>query len=242
MNVPHLLMGLGSIVAAYSSFKTAFGGGRPSRLGGLGDAASVGPMKAPRATFRNVSTIDDRLKGVMEQIMKSIRDPNVRLLAAQIVSRRCNTHDEKSGNGGWCVDEKDYWGEVRTIFNWMRANVRYVRDVQSIDTFQMAMRTIQSRSGDCDDYTIAMAALLMTIGYPVRTKTIQTKDSQDWNHIYLQVGLPPGKPTVWKTLDASVPRPAGWEAPKGMIARFRVDYPDDKKWGLSGLAGRRRWG
>jgi predicted transglutaminase-like cysteine proteinase len=237
MNVPHLIMGVGSIFAGVASLKKGFESRNQRPIEAVGDAAPVVPSSkgGPRATIRNVTTIDERLKGVMEQMLKSIRDPNVRMLAAQIVSRRCSTPNDKTGDGGWCIGEKEYWPEVKAVFNWMRANVRYVRDIHSIDTFQQAMRTIQARSGDCDDYTIALGALLMSLGYPVRTKTIQTKDSDDWNHIYLQVGLPPGKPTKWKTLDASVPRPAGWEAPESIIAKARVDYPHDSKWGFRGL-------
>ena len=60
--------------------------------------------------------------------------------------------------------------------------------------------------------------------------TIQTNASEDWDHIYLQVGLPPGKPTKWRTLDASVAQPAGWEAPASIIVKARVDSPEDPKW------------
>ncbi|HMO94955.1 MAG TPA: hypothetical protein PKD27_02475, partial [Tepidiformaceae bacterium] len=74
-------------------------------------------------------------------------------------------------------------------------------------------------------------ALLMAVGFPVRTKTIQTKSASDYNHIYLQVGLPPTKPTRWRTLDASTPNGPGWEAPRSMIARQRLDYPEDRRWG-----------
>lgn len=233
MDLPHFLMGLGSAFAAVKAFQSAFTppAGRSS-LRGLGDQPVGLPSSREnvRAQIQQVFTIDQRLAGVMTQINKSVRDPYVRMVAAQIVSRRCREPNARTGDGGWCIDEKDYWGEVRAVFNWVRANVRYVRDIHRIDLFQQARRTIQTRSGDCDDYNILIAALLMTIGYPVRSKTIQTKDSEDWNHIYLQVGLPPGNPRVWKTLDASVPRPAGWEAPSSIIKRSRLDYPTDSRW------------
>lgn len=231
MSVPHLVMGIGSLIAGVTTIRSALQGVRQRSFRGLGDRpVAISLNDPPKAVIKNVANIDERLAGVMQMINKSIRDPQTRMIASQIVSTRCSQPNELSGNGGWCIKEKDYNGEVKAVFNWMRANVRYVRDIHTIDTFATAARTIQARAGDCDDYTITMGALLMSLGFPVRTKTIRTTDSDDWNHIYLQVGLPPGKPTKWMTLDASVPRPAGWEAPKSMIAQSRLDYPEDPKW------------
>lgn len=75
----------------------------------------------------------------------------------------------------------------------------------------------------CDDYVILTAALLQSVGYAVRMRVIQTKDAPDFNHIYLMVQLPKGAPHAgrWVALDASVDRPAGWEAPKSIIKRVR---------------------
>jgi hypothetical protein len=234
MDVPNFVMGLGSLIAGISSLSNAFKKKQRRGVGGLGKLAMTGQHDSinggPSARIFRVNNIDDRLAAVAQMVMISIRDPRVRQLAVSIVSKRCNEPNHKTGDGGWCLDERDYWGEVQAIFYWMRANVRYVRDPSTIDTFATAMRTIEAHGGDCDDYQIALAALLMTIGYPVKMKTIRTKDFADWNHIYLVVGLPPGKPTKWRALDASVKQPAGWEAPASIIAQARVDSPDDRKW------------
>lgn len=231
MDVLHLAMGIGSLVAGASSLHRAFSKKRDSNLGKLELTGRMSnPNGQPSASIYRVHSIDERLAGVAVQTMRSIRDPRIRQLAASIVSRRDRKPNERTGDGGWAIDERDYWGEVKALFNWTRANVRYIRDIATIDTFALAWRTIEAHAGDCDDYQILLAALFMSIGYSVRMKTIQTTDSDDWNHIYLQVGLPPGKPTTWRTIDASVAQPAGWEAPRSMIKRFRLDYPDDPKW------------
>jgi len=241
MDVPQFLMGIGSMIAGLSSLRTAFkspgrvtaGFQRRRSIRGLGRLELTGSMTNgtdASSKIYKVNNIDERLAGVARQMMASIRDPRVRQLAVSIVSKRARKADNANGDGGWAIDERDYWSEVKAVFNWMRANVRYIRDMATIDTFATAMRTIEAHGGDCDDYTIALGALLMSIGYSVRMKTIQTKDSDDWNHIYLQVGLPPGKPTKWRTLDASVAQPAGWEAPSTIIGKARVDAPDDPKW------------
>lgn len=234
MDLPQFLMGIGSMVAGISSLRNAFKKNHRGRVSGLGRLQLTGEHRGVNgqagAQIYKVNTIDERLAGVARQMMASVRDPRVRQLAVSIVSRRSRRHNNDNGDGGWAIPERDYWGEVKAIFNWMRANVRYIRDTSTIDTFATAMRTIEAHGGDCDDYTIALGALLMSIGYSVRMKTIQTKDADDWNHIYLQVGLPPGKATKWRTLDASVAQPAGWEAPSSIIAKSRVDAPEDPKW------------
>lgn len=227
-------MGIGSLVAGVSTLNRALKRERKSQdqLGDMpvGSDLSKLPRGTPRATIRKVYTIEDRLHGVMEQMNRSIRDPYIRHIAAELVSKRCRSPNTQTGDGGWCYAERAYWKEVLAVYNYVRAHVRYVRDIHSIDTFQTARRTLQMRSGDCDDFAITLGALLMSVGFPVRTKTIQTTGAPDYNHIYLQVGLPPTKPTRWKTLDASTPNPAGWEAPRSMIARARVDYPEDARW------------
>lgn len=227
MHLPELAMAIGSFVAGASALKRAL---KPKDQSG--ELALLAPARGnrPRGRIRRVHTIDDRLAGVMEQMNLSIRDPQIRWIAGQLVSRRCSPSDPKKGRGGWCYPERAYWKEVTAIYQYVRANVRYVRDIHGIDTFQTAARTLEMRSGDCDDFTITLGALLMAVGFPVRTKTIQTTNASDFNHIYLQVGLPPTKPKVWRSLDASTPNGPGWEAPKSMIARARLDYPEDGRW------------
>lgn len=243
MDVPQFLMGIGSLIAGVHSLRTAFDKNKKRQRSGGPTASSryrsVGRLELTSqsnngtdasAKIYKVNNIDERLAGVARQMMQSQRDPRVRQLAVKIVSVRSRAPNERTGDGGWAIAERDYWREVKAVFNWMRANVRYIRDMATIDTFALAMRTIEAHGGDCDDYTIALGALLMSIGYTVRMKTIQTKDADDWNHIYLEVGLPPGKATRWKALDASVAQPAGWEAPASIIKKWRVDAPDDPKW------------
>jgi hypothetical protein len=73
----------------------------------------------------------------------------------------------------------------------------------------------------CDDYSILIAALLQSVGYPVKLRVIRTRRSPDWNHIYNMVGLPPRAPSRWIPVDGSVGYGVGWQAPKGMVAQHR---------------------
>src|SRR5262245_21549203 len=66
------------------------------------------------------------------------------------------------------VQAKDRWGEVCSLFDWVRRNVRYTRDIFRVELLHGARRMLELRAGDCDDMTILLGALLISTGHPVR--------------------------------------------------------------------------
>jgi transglutaminase-like putative cysteine protease len=130
------------------------------------------------------------------------------------VTRKCGAD--------WCVPEKNTPKEIAAIFNGMRQDVRYTSDVAGVDTYATPGRTLQHRAGDCDDYATLGASALQALGIPARFKVIRTRDSQTWNHVYLQASATKSGQGPWISLDASVPVRAGWEVPRGQIAESRV--------------------
>lgn len=200
------------MIAGFEALSKAFG------KEGLGDVPVppvVGGKKKSKYTAKiyNVTNINSRVKHIQRLVEKGKKDPEVRAFAVKAVSQKCGDR--------FCIPERDYWGEVKAIFAAIRSNVRYVRDGHRVDVFHSAKRTLEFNGGDCDDYTITMGSALQSIGYPVRLRVIQTKDSPEWNHIFLLVGLPPRSPTKWVSLDASVDKPAGWHPPHHMVAKIK---------------------
>jgi hypothetical protein len=118
------------------------------------------------------------------------------------------------------ADERRPWAKVKKI-------EAEDDEVLSYDVMTTSGRVYLPESDvitrQCDDYTITMGAALQSIGYPVKLRIVQTKGSQDFNHIFLLAGLPPRAPTKWIPLDASVDKPAGWHPPHRMLARIK-DY------------------
>lgn len=171
-----------------------------------------------RARVVTVHSLDDRIQLISDKIEAGKKDPFVHQVVAEILTR-------KTTDGLWAVPEKNWEAEVVAIFDWMRNNVRYTRDVTGYDTYRAAKRTLQLGIGDCDDYTATMGAVLQAVGYPLRI-TVVGVDSKEPNHVYLRVGLPPQKPTRWPALDASVARPPGWEITQEPGARvlYRKDF------------------
>lgn len=188
------------------------------RRGGLGDGRDR-DSDEPRAKNFDAKNINQRIKHIVGLIQRGRADPKVKGVAIQAVSQKCGRD--------WCIPERDYAGEVKAIFAETRKRVRYVYDARGIDQYVAAKRTMQWGGGDCDDSAVVISSLLGAIGYPTRLRVIRTRDAGlppgEFNHIYVLVGLPPNAPQKWVPLDASVNEPAGWEAPRDMVAEHK-DY------------------
>lgn len=104
--------------------------------------------------------------------------------------------------------EKDEFSEIEAIFNYVRDNIRYVKDVHQVETLSTAAKTMQGRIGDCDDQTVLLAAMLEAVGYPTRF-AVAAYRSGNFEHVYLQV-LGHGQ---WISLDPTENQVMGWEPP-----------------------------
>ena len=63
---------------------------------------------------------------------------------------------------------KDRFGEVLSLFHWVRHNIRYTRDIFRVELLHTARRMLELQAGDCDDMTILLGAMLLATGHPVR--------------------------------------------------------------------------
>ena len=112
------------------------------------------------------------------------------------------------------IRPKDYLGEINTLFEWVKQNVRYTRDTFRVEVLHTARRMLQLRAGDCDDMTILLGAMLESIGHPIRLVIMGSdpKRPRFFSHIYLEVN----QKGRWIPLDTTMPFPMGW-APKAMV-------------------------
>ena len=58
------------------------------------------------------------------------------------------------------VPPKDYFGEIKTLFEWVQSNIRYTRDIHRVELLHSARRMLELRAGDCDDMTILLSATM----------------------------------------------------------------------------------
>jgi len=141
--------------------------------------------------------VKETLKIMSTIVKKFARDPQIRNLAISITSN---------------LDNKDFSGEVREIFNYVQTNIRYVGDVLDVETLQTPDVTLANQAGDCDDMAMLIAALLESINHPTRFRAVGFAPGE-LSHVYVETLLG----TTWVPLDATEPYDAGWQPPEGSI-------------------------
>jgi transglutaminase-like putative cysteine protease len=108
------------------------------------------------------------------------------------------------------VRPKDYLGEIRTLFEWVKNNIRYTRDIHRVELLHSARRMLELKAGDCDDMTILLGAMIKSIGHPVRLVLVGFNPTKRlFSHIYLEAF----HKGWWIPLDATVAHPMGWAPP-----------------------------
>src|SRR5262245_15951848 len=112
---------------------------------------------------------------------------------------------------GYGVRPKDQFGEVTALFDWVRRNIRYTRDIFRVELLHSARRMLEFRAGDCDDMTILLGAMLLSTGYPVRLVLVgfQPQKPHVYSHIYPEVNVV-GR---WIPVDGTMQHPIGWAPP-----------------------------
>jgi len=171
-------------------------------LSRAGEMASPYVADIPEMEMLNVSSdsLDSRMDFLIEEVWKGIQDTKIQQLASRIMEE----HN---------VPSRDWEAEVRAIFDWVRTNIRYTRDPESLELFRRPIRTVQLGLADCDDMSILISALLGTIGHKVMLRVIGVT-SKEPEHIYPLVLLPPDDPTYYIALDATRSEDMGWEIPE----------------------------
>lgn len=133
------------------------------------------------------------------------------------------------------VREKDYYGEIVAIHEWVKKNIRYMRDPVNQETLshpeELAFNT---RAGDCDDMVVLEVALLAAIGVKAWPVTIGMSPGM-YSHVYLRAQVPPGrhrKAGQIINLDPIMKEwKAGREAPKHRVKQLK-DY---REMNMSGM-------
>ena len=108
----------------------------------------------------------------------------------------------------YLIPQKFDCAECESIFDFVRDNIRYTKDVLNIETLSTPVVTLQTRQGDCDDKSTLLAALLESAGYQTRF-VVASYVSGDFEHVYVQVCCD----GEWITCDTTENYPFGWEPP-----------------------------
>lgn len=104
--------------------------------------------------------------------------------------------------------EKQPLPEIHSIFSFVRDHVRYINDVNGVETVTSPDKTLALRAGDCDDKSVLLATLLESIGYITRFIVTGYSEPGVYEHVYVSVMLPDGS---FLPLDSTEPHAPGWE-------------------------------
>jgi Transglutaminase-like superfamily len=109
------------------------------------------------------------------------------------------------------VRPKNRFGEVGALFDFVKRNIRYTRDIFRVELLHSARRMLELRAGDCDDMTILLGSMLISTGHPVRLVLAGFRRNKPhvYSHIYPEVNVN-GR---WLAVDATVNKPIGWAPP-----------------------------
>jgi len=155
----------------------------------------------------------------------------------QLINRQAMAIVRAAGVQGF-----DFVGEIRAVFDWVRRNIRFFKDIDGVETLRTAREILTIQGGDCDDINaVLLSSLLLTIGHSVRLVTISNYPDAPrvFSHIYCEVEFPDGS---WVPLDSARRDPAFGKGPNNYF-RKRVwsltsnDYQD-----VSGLDRRQMRG
>ncbi|SNQ60404.1 transglutaminase domain-containing protein [Candidatus Methanoperedens nitratireducens] len=132
------------------------------------------------------------------------RDPQVRELAVRTASN-CRG--------------KDALCEVKSLHAYVRDNIRYIKDIANVERFATPQRTLfLEKAGDCDDSSIALSALLESIGYETRLVLVDPQLTGKFSHVIAQVLLD----DEWHWMETTRKVPFDWRPP------FTISYVVDK--------------
>lgn len=185
---------------------------------------------APNTTAPVVMPLSEGDQGTIETvnqmwqlIQDGMRDPEVNRAAMAMITcsnaRPFNFSDQR-----------------RAIFDWVRRNIRFVRDIAGKETLRTPRETLAVRAGDCDDMTMLLAALLGTSGNDIRIVTIGVypgtpQNPAPFSHVYAEVS----DGNQWVAIDPARPG-ARWGRGPERYTRKRIWFSTGEFSDVSGLA------
>lgn len=124
--------------------------------------------------------------------------------------------------------QKDWNNEVNTLYKFVRDRIRYVRDINGVETLHTPEKVLENAAGDCDDKSILLASLLESLGYKTRIVAVGFRKNS-FSHVYPEVL----HNNNWISLETTEPVNMGWK-PRNIVTSLILNTSSDFV-GLNGL-------
>ena len=136
-------------------------------------------------------------------VKKDRMDPRVRNLSLSLIKN---------------LPQKDDDGQIRALYDYVKFSIRYVRDINGVETIQDAINTLRLAAGDCDDKATLLAAMLESIGYRTRFHAMGFRPG-DICHVIVEVWVHGD----WLPLETTEPVDMGWIPPDIIESIYNED-------------------
>lgn len=114
------------------------------------------------------------------------------------------------------LDQKDFRGEMRRLHSFVQNSIRYVRDINGVETVQTPVKTLEYGAGDCDDKATLLSALLESIGFKTRFYAVGFRPGHI-EHVLLECDYF----GQWIALETTEPVAMGWSPPHVIKRAYR---------------------
>lgn len=112
------------------------------------------------------------------------------------------------------LPQQAFSAEARALYEYVRDSIRYVMDINGLETLQDPEYTMQCGAGDCDDKSTLLASMLESIGHPTQLVAVGFQQPGQYEHVFVRTMIG----SDWISLDPCVPdKPMGWQPP-GIVA------------------------
>lgn len=108
------------------------------------------------------------------------------------------------------IPQKKWLREVAAILRFVQTRIRYVKDVNGVETIHTPPEIFRLMQGDCDDKSVLLACLLESIGHPTRFIAVGFEPKK-FSHVLVQTRLGGD----WVNLDPITDWPVG-RGPSGV--------------------------
>lgn len=115
------------------------------------------------------------------------------------------------------LKQKDYLGEMKALHAFVRDKIRYVKDIDGVETVHTLEKVLEFGQGDCDDKSLLLAALLQSIGHPARFVAMGFRGN-GFCHVYVETRIG----NKWVGVETTEPVDFGWHPP-AMTSRLVIN-------------------
>jgi len=166
-----------------------------------GESRSVGKVFHVRAWARMGDR--QRVRVLRDLAERYGGDPNMRWFTANTVLR------DRAAS-------RDYAAQAAAMLAWVQTNIYYTNEPG--EQIQSPWRTLDVKTGDCDDMALLLAAMAESIALPWKfalagrrgNKSVRWIEGERfpggvrWSHIYVVLGWPPFAPKQWASAEPTV--------------------------------------